>query len=205
MSILTSLAKPDTFWPITSNATDASNQQPVEDEQSSEDEEVVTTRKSSRSRPSNDYLKMSGQTTRKKRKPQPPAEDQPHAANGDFVDLATPQPFKETETLFSLWQSAGRNVNLWDWLEGFRGELTGAAKENGDDEETPASERRSKRKRGDDDEEVGRPELSEEAQQRLHAAFIRFVEEARMLGLVRARAKGTRKKTDEVAKGVLLV
>ncbi|KAL1411429.1 hypothetical protein Q8F55_002385 [Vanrija albida] len=204
MSILSSLAKPDTFWPASSNGVDASDQSVAEDEQSSEDEEVHTPRKSSRSRQTKDYLKMSGQTTRKKRKPQPPADDQTHAANGEFVDLSTPQPFKETETLFSLWQSAGRNVNLWDWLEGFRGELTGSAKEQGNEENGSPAERRSKRKRAGEDED-GVPELSEEAQQRLHAAFIRFVEEARMLGLVRARAKGTRKKTDEVVKGVLLV
>ncbi|WVF71256.1 hypothetical protein IAT40_006059 [Kwoniella sp. CBS 6097] len=43
----------------------------------------------------------------------------------------------------------------------------------------------------------------EEEEARLHAVFIRFVEEARMIGLIRARGKGRR--ADEVVKGVGLV
>jgi hypothetical protein len=44
-----------------------------------------------------------------------------------------------------------------------------------------------------------------ETQARLHATFVRFCEEARMLGLVRARGKGTGKRGDEVVKGIGLI
>jgi hypothetical protein len=40
---------------------------------------------------------------------------------------------------------------------------------------------------------------------RLHASFVRFCEEARMLGLVRARGKGVGRRGDEVVKSVTLV
>lgn len=40
---------------------------------------------------------------------------------------------------------------------------------------------------------------------RLHATFVRFCEEARMLGLVRARGKAVGRKADEVVKGVTLI
>ncbi|BEJ16323.1 hypothetical protein CspHIS471_0509280 [Cutaneotrichosporon sp. HIS471] len=102
---------------------------------------------------------------------------------------------KETEMLHSLWESAGKRVNLWDWLEGFRMMLLSEKRaENMPDPTTPS---KGKRRRGEEDEE---PELGEEEDARAHARFIRFVEEARMMGLVRARGK----KSDEVVKAALL-
>ena len=47
--------------------------------------------------------------------------------------------------------------------------------------------------------------LEEEKRDRLHASFVRFCEEARMLGMVRARGKGVGRRADEVVKGVTLV
>ncbi|GMK55264.1 hypothetical protein CspeluHIS016_0203200 [Cutaneotrichosporon spelunceum] len=61
----------------------------------------------------------------------------------------------------------------------------------------PTTPSKGKRRRGEEDEE---PELDEDEDARAHARFIRFVEEARMMGLVRARGK----KSDEVAKAALL-
>jgi len=131
--------------------------------------------------------------------------------------------------MFSLWRSAGRNVNLWDWLEGFRGAMT-ATEENspekgpngesngGDGAETPMnglgdseSEAQSaavdqataEAAPANDTETPGAGDA--ETQDRLHAAFVRFCEEARMLGLVRARGGRTSRRADEVVKGIGLV
>lgn len=108
-------------------------------------------------------------------------------------------PLKETEVLHSLWESAGKSINLWDWLEGFRMSLVSkkrAADEAVGDPTTPSKGKR-RREAADEDEP---PELDEEEDARAHARWIRFVEEARMMGLVRAKGK----KGDEVVKAVLL-
>jgi hypothetical protein len=125
----------------------------------------------------------------------------------------------ELEVLFNLWRSAGRNVNLWDWLEGFRGSLMGgnerpARKEqdagNGQGGEDEADEAMEGREQVAEPEANERADLSgdgraedEEKAARLHAVFVRFCEEARMLGLVRAR--GRAKRADEVVKSIELV
>jgi len=146
---------------------------------------------------------------------------------------------KELEIMFGLWRSAGRNVNLWDWLEGFRGAMTekkdahedkdGEHKDgeyidgegkDGEDKDVEGDEgEQPKKKRKESHEEDqkadngdGKPDqpgvkvdLDAETQDRLHATFVRFCEEARMLGLVRARGGRTAKKADEVVKGIGLV
>ena len=88
-----------------------------------------------------------------------------------------------------------------------------------DKAETEAEDERSTKKRkGANEEEdeqteagatkevgVQKDEPDVETQDRLHATFVRFCEEARMLGLVRARGGRTAKKADEVVKGIGLV
>lgn len=101
---------------------------------------------------------------------------------------------KDTEMLHSLWESAGKTVNLWDWLEGFRMMLLSEKRADMPDPTTPS---KGKQRRETEDEEA---ELDEDEDARAHARFIRFVEEARMMGLVRARGK----KSDEVVKAALL-
>lgn len=108
---------------------------------------------------------------------------------GDRGDL------QELEILFNLFRAAGRNVNLWDWLEGFRSEVkqrgqkgfgaatAGAAGGTGDEGG------------------IGDGETSA----RLHATFVRFCEEARMMGLMRARGNARRRGVDEVVKSVALM
>ncbi|ORY32810.1 hypothetical protein BCR39DRAFT_521705 [Naematelia encephala] len=140
---------------------------------------------------------------------------------------------KELQTLFALWRGAGKTVNLWDWLEGFRGVVVSDKEEENtsspNEQESNGKKRRrgqgagagsGEQEEGDDDvdmdeEEVNGdkqdeqgdkpPQLSDQESERLHAAFIRFCEEARMLGLVRARAKGGPKRADEVIKSIGLV
>ncbi|WWD17205.1 hypothetical protein CI109_101643 [Kwoniella shandongensis] len=146
-------------------------------------------------------------------------------AEGDEQSQHDGEDLKELETLYGIWKAAGRSVNLWDWLEGFRGtmgqdEETAGEKvkegnENGDIEmnedgvvvritETEDNPQDATEAQGEGDESTFKPkEHDEENEARLHAIFIRFVEEARMMGLVRARGKGRR--ADEVVKGVGLV
>jgi hypothetical protein len=132
---------------------------------------------------------------------------------------------RELETMFGLWRSAGRNVNLWDWLEGFRGAMTASEEEakeqspngeaNGDaTEEAPTNGHAEADKQviavdqdAMEDDEANGADLAghAETQDRLHAAFVRFCEEARMLGLVRARGGRTARRADEVVKGIGLV
>jgi len=133
-------------------------------------------------------------------------KDEEGDANGEL---------REMETLFSLWKSAGRSVNLWDWLEGYRSTMnhqetdTRAGEE--DDQEEHGVETAGKRQHSPaplDPNINGNLKsgvLDDEAQARLHATFVRFCEEARMLGLVRARGKGTGKRGDEVIKGIGLL
>lgn len=129
---------------------------------------------------------------------------------------------RELQTLFGLWKSAGRNVNLWDWLEGFRASMAeeeeGQAEAAGEEEAVTPSAKRARREErgspegddreaheGDENGEKGVDGEDFELQDRQHAAFIRFCEEARMLGLVRARGGRSAKRTDEVVKGVGVV
>jgi hypothetical protein len=136
------------------------------------------------------------------------------------ADLAERGDLHELETLFGLWKAAGRSVNLWDWLEGFRSatlEATDVAKPvektsaevEPPEAETNGTTRKSRRKReaatSPDDQTLGHEEMDEETSARLHAIFIRFCEEARMLGLVRSRGKGIGRRGDEVVRGILMV
>ncbi|KAK8864480.1 hypothetical protein IAR55_001730 [Kwoniella newhampshirensis] len=155
------------------------------------------------------------------------------AASDEDIPHLHEEDLKELEMLFEIWRASGRSVNLWDWLEGFRGSMgqdedegkahprAEAQEDNGNkrkedengDIDMGAEEDVSSRATGgpDDGNDVaGQPnstfkpkEHDEENEARLHAIFIRFVEEARMMGLVRARGKGRR--ADEVVKGVGLV
>ena len=150
---------------------------------------------------------------------------------GELADL---------ESLFALWTSAGRTINLWDWLEGYNGALARrlqaqedeGAEEDGDLEEpeTPSKKRRRKGvSSADTPDETGGAseeapdetiELSNEVAQgkrkppqdvnepeedRTHASFIRFCEEARMIGLVRARGHGRGRRADEIVKSIGIV
>jgi hypothetical protein len=119
---------------------------------------------------------------------------------------------KDLETLFGLWKGAGKNVNLWDWLQGYRNTMAGENDNDNDQEEEEEDEGKTiKRSRPDQSEgETQAPASAptrgvEVNEDRLHATFVRFCEEARMLGLVRARGKAVGRKADEVVKGVTLI
>ncbi|WVW83989.1 hypothetical protein I302_106014 [Kwoniella bestiolae CBS 10118] len=133
--------------------------------------------------------------------------DEVDDAEGDMQGKG--EELKELQMLFELWRSAGKSVNLWDWLEGFSGVMS---------EPEPQQEAKPIIEGEDDDrdtqldggdtemekkEKDGGEHRVEENEARLHAIFIRFVEEARMIGLIRARGKG--RKADEVVKGIGLV
>ncbi|WWC62069.1 uncharacterized protein I303_104659 [Kwoniella dejecticola CBS 10117] len=117
----------------------------------------------------------------------------------------------ELKTLFELWKNAGKSVNLWDWLDGFSGMMDDSKNETDRLEATKddgvstsvADDARKSEGIAEAEADEQRSGLDEENEARLHAIFIRFVEEARMLGLIRARGKG--RKADEVVKGVGLV
>lgn len=91
--------------------------------------------------------------------------------------------FQEIKVLHELWQSSGKSINLWDWLDGFRRTV---APDDGDEASSAD------------------PVIEEDIDNRLHALFIRFVEEARLFGIVRARGKNTTRGGDEVVKGVVM-
>ena len=105
------------------------------------------------------------------------------------------------EVLYNLWKGAGKQVNLWDWLQGYKNHFTGqdedleedGDKVDGDRERKEEGEGKKRKREVDVDEDV------------IHASFVRFCEEARMLGMVRARGKGVGRKADEVVKGVTLL
>jgi hypothetical protein len=171
-----------------------------------EEEPVTPSRK--RGKGANGALSTPGSAKRKRGK----KEDEPHS-NGVHgheaapASPAVPEPtrsgplaergdLKELETLFNLYRGAGRTINLWDWLEGFRagmvpalngGAGNGAAGENGHPPDEPDGVAD-----GEDDE----------AGARLHAAFVRFCEEARMVGLIRARGSARGRRVDEVIKSI---
>lgn len=92
-----------------------------------------------------------------------------------------PLAFPEIQALYNLWQSSGKSINLWDWLDGFRQ----AVVSDGHDGDSTST-------------------IDDETDGRLHALFIRFVEESRLFGTVRARGKNTAKRGDEVVKGVVM-
>lgn len=113
---------------------------------------------------------------------------------------------KELEVLYGLWKGAGKNVNLWDWLQGYQGSMApddgdaedGDGSGSGDEPARVTASRKRQREEKEGDEHG-------DDQDRLHATFVRFCEEARMLGLVRARGKGVGRRGDEVVKSVTLV
>lgn len=152
--------------------------------------------------------------------PPPPSKaDEPSRDNhGDVKGL---------EILYGLWKGAGRSVNLWDWYTGYLGAFTIENDHEDEDEVDEGDEparisllrkQTQKRKRtleeddeatkvGPDTQHAAEGEEAEEGEKRdrLHASFVRFCEEARMLGTVRARGKGVGRRADEVVKGVTLV
>ena len=116
---------------------------------------------------------------------------------------------RELETLFGLWRASGKAVNLWDWLEGSRAAILTPPIEGATDDgdKRDASEDGSTRA-----EQVSgivrsfKRKLSEEEYDtRTHAAFIRFGEEARMLGLIRAKGIGVGRRANEVIKGIAMI
>ncbi|WWC89238.1 uncharacterized protein L201_004156 [Kwoniella dendrophila CBS 6074] len=143
------------------------------------------------------------------------------------------EELEELQMLFELWKSAGKSVNLWDWLEGFSGIMSyddqaqkqqqGQAELNPEGQEDDSIQNSinsnghdvngndtnvSNGVSADDDQrqkdiDNDNDNQDEENEARLHSIFIRFVEEARMIGLIRARGKG--RKADEVVKGIGLV
>ncbi|ORX35789.1 hypothetical protein BD324DRAFT_631701 [Kockovaella imperatae] len=127
----------------------------------------------------------------------------------------------EIHTLFQLYASAGRTVNLWDWLQGFeestiktvdeaKSAPTADGTTNAVEIESALEQEREKAAMDDGDEnedensseEKEKEVMDETEQDRLHSVFIRFCEEARMMGLLRARGKGVSRRADEVVKGV---
>ncbi|OXC64629.1 hypothetical protein AYX13_06056 [Cryptococcus neoformans] len=111
---------------------------------------------------------------------------------------------KRLQTLFELWKSAGKTVNLWDWLDSFQGEDERRTEENKEGNGARVgSEQTDKDENIDKESRNEAPKRVTHDENRLHATFIRFVEEARMLGLIRARGKGRR--ADEVIKSVGIV
>lgn len=149
----------------------------------------------------------------------PSKDEHQHVTNGDTLGAPPSadafEGFKEIEVLYQLWQSAGKSVNLWDWLEGFRAMVDDdddeEEEEEDGDEKNEASENSAdaapsnrKRKRSAHSN-AGRDGDKAEKEARQHATFIRFVEESRMMGLVRARGSRTSKRTDEVVKGVTMI
>jgi hypothetical protein len=116
---------------------------------------------------------------------------------GDLADL---------EVLYNLWKGSGKTVNLWDWLQGYKNHITGAGDEdeNEGDQEKESVEADDKGK--EKERESGKRKREEEVDEdQIHASFVRFCEEARMLGMVRARGKAVGRKADEVVKGVTLL
>ena len=120
---------------------------------------------------------------------------------GDLGDL---------EVLYNLWKGAGKQVNLWDWLQGYKNHVTGAGDGDGDGDgdDGDARVRADPVENDNPNEGAGRKRKhADEAvdEDKLHAIFVRFCEEARMLGMVRARGKAVGRKADEVVKGVTLL
>lgn len=121
---------------------------------------------------------------------------------GDLGDL---------EVLYNLWKGAGKQVNLWDWLQGYKNHVTGTGNEDGDGDGVGDDDgivRPDPVENGNGKENAGRKRKhADEAveEDKLHATFVRFCEEARMLGMVRARGKAVGRKADEVVKGVTLL
>jgi hypothetical protein len=138
---------------------------------------------------------LSGQGRKRKAPDSPSSVPNSHTSTHPDNAALLGQRFQEIEALHALWRSAGKSVNLWDWLEGFRGALS---KDN--DDETTGEQANGvpfgRTSSGED------KDMEEQAQ---HATFIRFIEESRMLGLVRARGSRTSRRADEVVKGVLMI
>lgn len=137
-----------------------------------------------------------------------PESGRPHFGSHTDAKLSSLQ---ELEAVFALWQSSGKRISLWDWLEGFRHAVVrdeespeaNGQEDHARDQERHEGQEGTKRKR--DEGQDGAVPLDEEEEARLHASFIRFVEESRTIGLVRAKGKGRGKRTDEVTKSVLML
>jgi hypothetical protein len=146
---------------------------------------------------------------RKRKAPDSPVTVPNGKARAPLVPDLGPR-FKEIETLHALWASAGKSINLWDWLEGFRNALDDKPKEDGADAGEVNGEGQGD---GEGEGEGGQgttngrqtDEDAADKEQAQHATFVRFIEECRMLGLVRARGSRTARRTDEVVKGVLMI
>ena len=129
-----------------------------------------------------------------------PPQHQQSTQKGDLEHL---------EVLYNLWKGAGKQVNLWDWLQGYKNHVTGqnedgeSGNENGNaiggdhGTDTQADRGDGKKRKRENDVDIN--------EDGIHASFVRFCEEARMLGMVRARGKGVGRKADEVVKGVTLL
>lgn len=116
---------------------------------------------------------------------------------------------KELQVMFNLYKAAGRNVNLWDWLEGFRKSMLpggmGKDKRMDKDKEAETETRDEEADTETLQAGIAASEAAEENSARLHAAFVRFCEEARMMGLMRARGNARRSGVDEVVKSIGLI
>ena len=129
------------------------------------------------------------------------------------ANISEGSDLSELKTLYSLWKAAGKSVNLWDWFEGFRASVRDSKgdeqhhdEENEDDEVGGGSRKLEWKLRASplpcDQQEAQEEAADEETSARLHAIFIRFCEEARMLGLVRKKGQGGFRRGDEVTKGI---
>ena len=92
-------------------------------------------------------------------------------------------------------------MNLWDWLQGYKNHVTGQDEDNEEDGDKVDGDRERKEE-GEGKKRKREVDVDEDG---IHASFVRFCEEARMLGMVRARGKGVGRKADEVVKGVTLL
>ena len=148
----------------------------------------------------------------KRRKTATTSANTPHASPSSFPvgaapDLAGPMAergdLQELQVMFGLYRAAGRNVNLWDWLEGFRAGIRPKDKDKdrqGGDESVASEQVDTAGAVPTDGQKIA--EMDEETAARLHAAFVRFCEEARMIGLMRAKGNARRRGVDEVVKSI---
>lgn len=191
LSILQALAKPASF--LDQPADDVEDAGGNEDE---EDEDLTPRRTKRTPKGTTTLPEPTSPTTRKRKAPDSPVANGSHEGRPAPADLG--QRFKEIETLHALWCSAGKSVNLWDWLEGFRAAVS-------DDKEAQENGVANGHAEGEGSSRAANAEDKDAEEQAQHATFIRFIEECRMLGLVRARGSRTSRRTDEVVKGVLMI
>lgn len=135
---------------------------------------------------------------RKSRHSEPTAEADERIQNekGDLEHL---------EVLYNLWKGAGKQVNLWDWLQGYKNHITGENENEDEDVEPTQIDDVDEEANGEGKTKKRKHQDTNVDEDGIHASFVRFCEEARMLGMVRARGKGVGRKADEVVKGVTLL